>query len=56
VAAHLDPLRRHALFDETHALGLQTVFTGTDLGLFDGLKNRALGVRIESGQFVEFIE
>jgi len=56
VAAHLDPLRRHALFDETHALGLQTVFTGTDLGLFDGLKKRALGVRIEGGQFVEFIE
>ena len=56
VAAHLDPLRRHALFDETHALGLQTVFTGTDLSLFDGLKNRALGVRIESGQFIEFIE
>ena len=56
VAAHLDPLRRYALFDETHALGLQTVFTGTDLGLFDGLKNRALGVRIEGGQFIEFIE
>ncbi|MGA9658147.1 MAG: hypothetical protein WBQ60_03500, partial [Asticcacaulis sp.] len=56
VAAHLDPLRRHALFDETHALGLQTVFTGTDQGLFDGLKNRALGVRVEGGQFIEFIE
>ena len=56
VAAHLDPLRRHALFDETHALGLQTFFTGTDLGLFDGLKNRALGVRVEAGQFIDFIE
>jgi DNA replication and repair protein RecF len=56
VAAHLDPLRRHALFDETHALGLQTVFTGTDLSLFDGLRNRALGVRVEGGQFIEFIE
>ncbi len=56
VAAHLDPVRRHALFDETHALGLQTVFTGTDLGLFDGLKNRALGVRVEAGQFVEFVD
>jgi DNA replication and repair protein RecF len=56
VAAHLDPLRRHALFDETHALGLQTVFTGTDLGLFDGLKNRALGVRVEAGQFVDFVD
>jgi DNA replication and repair protein RecF len=56
VAAHLDPLRRHALFDETHALGLQTFFTGTDLALFDGLRNRALGVRVEGGQLIEFIE
>ncbi|MDI7775666.1 DNA replication/repair protein RecF [Asticcacaulis sp. EMRT-3] len=56
VAAHLDPLRRHALFDETHALGLQTFFTGTDLGLFDGLKSRALGVALEAGQFIDFID
>lgn len=56
VAAHLDPIRRHALFDETHALGLQTFFTGTDLVLFDGLKNRALGVRIEGGQFIDFVD
>ncbi len=56
VAAHLDPGRRHALFDETHALGLQTLFTGTDQGLFDGLKSRALGVRVEGAQFVEFVE
>jgi len=56
VAAHLDPLRRHALFDETHALGLQTVFTGTDQSLFDGLKSRALGVRVEAAHLTEFIE
>lgn len=56
VAAHLDPLRRHALFDETHALGLQTVFTGTDQGLFDGLQSRALGVRVEAAHLTEFIE
>ncbi len=56
VAAHLDPGRRHALFDETHALGLQTFFTGTDLGLFEGLKNRALGVQIDAGHFIDFIE
>jgi DNA replication and repair protein RecF len=56
VAAHLDPGRRHALFDETHALGLQTFFTGTDLGLFDGLKNRALGVRVDAGHFIDFTE
>ena len=56
VAAHLDPVRRHALFDETHALGLQTFFTGTDQGLFDGLMNRALGVRVEAGQFIDFVD
>lgn len=56
VAAHLDPVRRHALFDETHALGLQTFFTGTDQGLFDGLTNRALGVRVEAGQFIDFVD
>lgn len=56
VAAHLDPGRRHALFDETHALGLQTFFTGTDLGLFDGLRNRALGVRVDAGHFIDFTE
>lgn len=56
VAAHLDPVRRHALFDETHALGLQTFFTGTDLGLFDGLAHRALGVRVEAGHFIDFVE
>ena len=56
VAAHLDPIRRHALFDETHALGLQTFFTGTDQGLFDGLRNRALGVRVEAGQFIDFVD
>ncbi len=56
VAAHLDPVRRHALFDETHALGLQTLFTGTDLSLFDGLKSRALGACVEAGQIIDFIE
>jgi DNA replication and repair protein RecF len=54
VAAHLDTHRRHALFDETTGLGLQTVFTGTDLSLFDGLKSRALGVRVEASQLTEF--
>lgn len=54
VAAHLDPERRHALFDETTYLGLQTFFTGTDAHLFDGLRGRALGVRVELGQLIEF--
>ncbi|WP_298328871.1 DNA replication/repair protein RecF [Asticcacaulis sp.] len=54
VAAHLDPIRRAALFDETDRLGLQTLFTGTDESLFDGLSGRALGVRVEGGHWVEF--
>jgi DNA replication and repair protein RecF len=48
VAAHLDPLRRAALFDEIEALGLQAFLTGTDETLFDGLNGRAEGVRVEA--------
>lgn len=47
VAAHLDPIRRAALFDELEALGLQSFLTGTDETLFDHLKGRALGVKVE---------
>jgi DNA replication and repair protein RecF len=44
VAAHLDQLRRAALFDEIEALGLQAFLTGTDEALFYDLKGRAQGV------------
>ncbi|MEO8115134.1 MAG: DNA replication/repair protein RecF [Phenylobacterium sp.] len=47
VAAHLDGHRRTALFDEIQALGLQAFLTGTDEALFEGLKGRAQGVRVE---------
>ncbi|HWA62926.1 MAG TPA: DNA replication/repair protein RecF [Caulobacteraceae bacterium] len=47
VAAHLDPVRRAALFDEIEALGLQAFLTGTDEALFVTLKGRALGVLVE---------
>lgn len=47
VAAHLDLHRRAALADEIAALGLQAFLTGTDEALFDHLKGRALGVRVE---------
>ncbi len=50
VAAHLDPFRRAALFDEIVALGLQAFLTGTDETLFEGLKGRAQGVRVEAGR------
>lgn len=47
VAAHLDPRRRMALFDEINALGLQAFLTGTDAMLFDGLSGRAQGFHVE---------
>lgn len=56
VAAHLDQLRRGALFDEIEALGLQVFLTGTDQSLFEGLKDRALGVRVEDGRLIPLEE
>ena len=41
VAAHLDEIRRTALFDELCALGAQAWLTGTDRSLFVGLEGRA---------------
>jgi len=48
VAAHLDPFRRSALFDEVTALGLQTFLTGADKSLFDALRGRAQGVHVDA--------
>ena len=48
VAAHLDRIRRAALFDEIEALGLQAFLTGTDEHLFEDLKGRAQGVRVDA--------
>jgi DNA replication and repair protein RecF len=50
VAAHLDRIRRAALFDEIEALGLQAFLTGTDEALFDDLKGRAQGVGVDAGR------
>ena len=41
IAAHLDDLRRGALFDEILALGLQAWMTGTDAHAFSSLSGRA---------------
>jgi len=49
VAAHLDRIRRAALFDEIEALGLQAFLTGTDEALFFDLKGRAQGVHVDAG-------
>ena len=50
VAAHLDQVRRAALFDEIEALGLQAFLTGTDEALFYDLKGRAQGVGVDAGR------
>ncbi len=50
VAAHLDSLRRAALFDEICALGAQAWMTGTDRALFDALGTRAQFFRVGDGR------
>jgi len=50
VAAHLDPHRRAALFDEIEVLGLQAFLSGTDAALFETLKGRAMGVHVDASR------
>jgi DNA replication and repair protein RecF len=49
IAAHLDPPRRAALFEEIVALGGQTWMTGTDPEGFSALAGRAQFHRVEEG-------
>jgi DNA replication and repair protein RecF len=51
IAAHLDAVRRAALFEEIAALGAQAWMTGTDLSLFDGAQAQIFEVR--DGAFAE---
>jgi DNA replication and repair protein RecF len=50
IAAHLDPLRRAALFEEVVALGAQAWMSGTDPEAFAALGNRAQFYRVEEGR------
>jgi len=50
LAAHLDRIRRAALFDEVLALGGQAWMTGTDAELFAPLQGRAQFFTVEDGQ------
>jgi DNA replication and repair protein RecF len=45
IAAHLDAVRRAALFEEIHSLSAQAWMTGTDLSLFDGARCEVFEVR-----------
>jgi DNA replication and repair protein RecF len=50
IAAHLDPLRRAALFEEIVALGSQAWMSGTDPEPFAALGRRAQFHRVEEGR------
>jgi DNA replication and repair protein RecF len=52
VVAHLDVLRRTALFDELCALGAQSWMTGTDEQLFAGFGDRAQFFRVAEASVV----
>jgi DNA replication and repair protein RecF len=50
IAAHLDPQRRAALFDEILLLGSQTWMTGTDPEAFSALTGKAQILRVDEGK------
>jgi DNA replication and repair protein RecF len=49
IAAHLDPLRRAALFDRLAQTGSQVWMTGTDAALFDAVGAAATRLHVENG-------
>jgi len=49
VAAHLDPLRREALFDRLRASGAQVWLTGTELAPFAAIEEEAAIWRVSEG-------
>ncbi len=51
IAAHLDSVRREALFEEITALGAQAWMTGTDLSLFEAIRGRAEIFAVADGRF-----
>lgn len=53
VVAHLDEIRRAALFDELTALGAQVWLTGTDRVLFEDLGDRACYFRVENSRIMK---
>lgn len=53
IAAHLDAVRRAALFDELHALGAQVWLSGTDRGSFAALTGRARFLEVRAADLSE---
>ena len=54
VAAHLDPLRRAALFDRLEAGGGQVWMTGTEDALFEGVRADATRYTVAGGMLISF--
>ncbi|MEL4419713.1 hypothetical protein, partial [Shewanella algae] len=52
LVAHLDRVRRQALFDEIAALRAQAWMTGTDQSLFDDWGDRAQFLAVLGGEVV----
>lgn len=52
VAAHLDPLRREALFDQLRQSGAQVWITGTELAPFAAITTEAAVWRVDGGMAV----
>ncbi len=50
VAAHLDGVRRAGLFETLRQLGAQSLMTGTDRALFDGLGKTGEFLHVEGGK------
>jgi DNA replication and repair protein RecF len=50
VVAHLDPVRRRALFDELARLGAQVWMTGADPAAFADISARGEIFDVDSGQ------
>ncbi|MFM1814276.1 MAG: replication and repair protein RecF [Pseudomonadota bacterium] len=50
ISAHLDALRREALYDEIIRIGAQAWMTGTDAEAFAGLQGRAAFLKVEEGR------
>jgi DNA replication and repair protein RecF len=49
ITAHLDEMRRAALFDRIAALGLQAWMSGTEPGAFESLQKTALYLQVRDG-------
>jgi DNA replication and repair protein RecF len=52
IAAHIDPVRRLALFERLRGTGSQVWMTGTEAGLFDEIGPASL-LRVENGQVLQ---